>query len=106
MGGGRLCRRVLPDEALRSESNSRRHSQTGVQDTTDQTRHAGFVDFRSDAFGFGVAAGAKVGLTFLPQLGGSACAKAMTGSRAIALRTTRSTLIIGNVTPNKIHRSR
>ena len=62
MGGGGLCRRFFPDETLRGQSYSRRHSQTGVQDTADQPHHARFIDIRSDAFSLGVAARAKIGL--------------------------------------------
>ena len=62
MGRGRLCRRVLPYETVRGQSNSRRHSQTGIQDTTDQTRHTRVIDFRGNAFCLGVAPRPKVGL--------------------------------------------
>jgi hypothetical protein len=68
MGGGRLRRRLRPHETLRSQSYSRRHSQTSIQDTTDKTRHTRFIDFRSNAFGFGVAARAEIGLTACRRL--------------------------------------
>ena len=62
-GCGGLYRRVLPDESVRGQSDSRRHSQTSIQDKADKTSHTRFIDFRSDAFGFGVAAGAEIGLS-------------------------------------------
>jgi len=62
MGCGGLYRCLLPDETVRGQPDSRRHSQTGIQDTADQARHARFIDIRSNAFGFGVAARAKIGL--------------------------------------------
>jgi len=64
MGCCGLYRRLLPDESVRGQSDSRRHSQTGIQDTPDQARNSRFVDIRSDAFGFGVAARAKIGLSW------------------------------------------
>jgi hypothetical protein len=63
MGGGRLRRRLRPHETLRSQSYSRRHSQTRIQDTTDETCHTRFIDFCGNAFGFGVAASAEIGLS-------------------------------------------
>ena len=63
MGGGRLCRRLFPHETVRGQPYSRRHSQTRIQDTTDKTRHTRFIDFCSNAFGFGVAARAEIGLS-------------------------------------------
>lgn len=63
MGGGWLCGRLCAYETLRGESYSRRHSQTSIQDTTDKTRHARFINFRSNAFRFGVAARSEIGLT-------------------------------------------
>ena len=62
MGGGRLCCRLCPHETFRSKSYSRRHSQTSIQDTTDKPRYTRFIDVRSNAFRFGVAARAKIGL--------------------------------------------
>lgn len=66
MGCGGLYRRLLPDESFRGQPDSRRHSQTGIQNKTDKTRYTRFIHFRSNAFGFGVAAGAKVGLMGVP----------------------------------------
>src|SRR5262245_32332849 len=62
MGGGRLCRRLFSYETVRSKPNSRRHSQTRIQDTTDKTRHTRLIDICSNAFGVGVAARAEIGL--------------------------------------------
>ena len=67
MGGGRLCRRLFPDETVRGQPYSRRHSQARVQDTADQTRHACSIDVRSNAVRVGVAAGAEIGLIRLRQ---------------------------------------
>jgi hypothetical protein len=63
MGGGRLRRRLRPHETVRGQSYSRRHSQARIQDTADQARHARFIDIRSNAFRFGVAARAEIGLS-------------------------------------------
>src|SRR5215471_2933696 len=92
MGGGRLCGRLFPHETVRGQSNSRRHSQTSIQDKTDKTRHTRFIDFRRNAFGFGVAASSEIGLILSAlENGGSACPKPMTRTQAIASGTTRST---------------
>lgn len=74
MGCGGLCRRLLPDESVRGQSDSRGHSETGFQNTPDQARNSRLIDIRSDAFGFSVAARAKTGLILsASEKGGSAC---------------------------------
>jgi len=67
VGCGRLRRRLCPAETIRGQSPSRRHSQTSVQTTADQARHARFIDIRSNAVGFGVAARAEIGLIRLRE---------------------------------------
>lgn len=67
VGCGRLRRRLCPAEIIRGQSSSRRHSQTSVQTTADQARHARFIDIRSNAFRVGVAARAEIGLIRLRQ---------------------------------------
>jgi hypothetical protein len=67
VGCGGFRRRLCPAEIIRGQSPSRRHSQTSVQTTADQARHAHFIDIRSNAFGFGVAARAEIGLIRLRQ---------------------------------------
>ena len=67
VGCGGFRRRLCPAEIIRGQSPSRRHSQTSVQTTADKARHARFIDIRSNAFGFGVAAGAEIGLIRLYQ---------------------------------------
>ena len=62
VGCGGFRRRLCPAEIIRGQSSSRRHSQTSVQNTADQARHACFIDVRSNVFGFGVAARAEIGL--------------------------------------------
>jgi len=63
VGCGGFRRRFCPAEIIRGQSSSRRHSQTSVQNTADEARHARFIDIRSNAFRFGVAAGAEIGLS-------------------------------------------
>jgi hypothetical protein len=63
MGCGGLYRRLLSDESIRGKSDSRRHSETGIQNTPDQARNPRIIDIRSDAFSFGVVARAKIGLS-------------------------------------------
>jgi hypothetical protein len=67
VGCSGLRRRLCPAQIIRGQSPSRRHSQTSVQTTADQARHARFIDIRSNAFGFGVAARAEIGLIRLRQ---------------------------------------
>ena len=67
VGCGGFRRRFCPDETVRGQSNSRRHPETSIQNTADQARHARFIDIRSNAFRFGVAAGAEIGLIRLRQ---------------------------------------
>ena len=67
VGCGGFRRRFCPDETVRGQSNSRRHSQASIQNTADQARHARFIDIRSNAFGFGVAARAEIGLIHVRQ---------------------------------------
>jgi hypothetical protein len=62
MGRGRFYRRVCADEAVRGQSNSRRHSQACLQNTPDEASDIRAIDFRRDAGGVGVAARAKAGL--------------------------------------------
>jgi hypothetical protein len=62
VGCGGFRRRFCLDETLRGQSDSRRHSQTSLQNTADQARHARFIDIRGNAFGFGLAARAEIGL--------------------------------------------
>jgi hypothetical protein len=68
MGCGRFHRRICADEAVRGQSNSRRHSQARLQNTADEARYVRVVDFRCDAFGPGLAARAKAGLAVLRSL--------------------------------------
>ena len=77
VGCGRLCRRLCPDETVRGQSYSRRHSQASIQNSADQARNIRVIDIRSGAFRFSLVAGAKAGL--IPpsvENGGSACAEA------------------------------
>ena len=67
VGCGGFRRRLCLAEIIRGQSPSRRHSQTSVQTTADQARHAHFVDIRSNAFRVGVAARAEIGLIRLRQ---------------------------------------
>ena len=62
MGRCRFHRRVCADEAVRGQSNSRRHSQAGLQNTPDEARDIRVIDFRGDALGPGLAARAEAGL--------------------------------------------
>ena len=62
MGRCRFHRRVCADEAVRGQSNSRRHSQAGLQNTPDEARDIRAIDFCGDALGSGLAARAKAGL--------------------------------------------
>ena len=62
MGCRGLCRRFCLDETIRGQSNSRRHSQAGIQNTPDQARDARVIDIRSNAFGFSLVARAETGL--------------------------------------------
>lgn len=62
MGRCRLRRRFCPDEALRGQSHSRRHSQACVQNTPDKARNVHFVDVCCNALSAGLAAGTEVGL--------------------------------------------
>jgi len=63
MGCRRFCRRFLLDEVVRGKSNSRRHSEAGIQNTPDQARDARVINVRSDAFRFGLVARAEAGLS-------------------------------------------
>jgi hypothetical protein len=67
VGCGGFRRRLCPAEIIRGQSPSRRHSQTSVQTTADQARHARFIDIRSNAFRVGVAARAEIGLIRVRQ---------------------------------------
>ena len=67
VGCGGFRRRFCPDETVRGQSNSRRHSQASIQNTADQARHARFIDIRSNAFRSSVAAGAEIGLIRLRE---------------------------------------
>lgn len=67
VGCGGFRRRLCPAEIIRGQSSSRRHSQTSVQNTADQARHARFIDIRSNVFGVGVATRAEIGLIRLRQ---------------------------------------
>lgn len=62
MGCRRFHRRVYVDEAVRGESYSRRHPKACLQNTSDEARDVRAVDFRRDAFGVGLVAGAEAGL--------------------------------------------
>ena len=63
MGCGGLCRRLLPAEIIRGQSSSRRHSETGIQNSADQTGNIRVIDIRSGAFRFSLVVGAKAGLS-------------------------------------------
>ncbi len=67
VGCGGFRRRFCPDETVRGQSDSRRHSQTSLQNTADQACHARFIDIRSGAFRFSLVAGAEIGLILLRQ---------------------------------------
>ena len=62
VGCGGLCRRLRPDEIVRGKSDSRRYSQTCIQNTADQARRPSFIDIRSNAFRLSLAACAEMGL--------------------------------------------
>jgi hypothetical protein len=62
MGGCRFHRGVCTDEAVRGQPYSRRHTQARLQNSPDQARNLRAIDFCGDAFGPGLAAGAKTGL--------------------------------------------
>jgi hypothetical protein len=62
MGRCRLRRRFCPDEAVRGQSHSRRHSQACIQDPADKARDVRVVDVRSDALSTGLVVGTEVGL--------------------------------------------
>jgi hypothetical protein len=63
VGCGGFRRRFCPDETVRGQSYSRRHSQARIQDTADQARYARFIDIRRNAFRVGVAARAEIRLS-------------------------------------------
>jgi len=65
VGCGGFRRRFRPDETVRGQSNSRRHSQTGIQNTADQARHIRVIHIRSGVFRFSLVARTKIGLTSL-----------------------------------------
>ena len=67
VGCGGLRRRLCPAQIIRGQSPSRRHSQTSLQTTADEARHARFIDIRSNAFRVGVAARAEIGLIRVRQ---------------------------------------
>ena len=67
MGGCRFHRGFCSDETVRGQSYSRRYSQARVQNTADEARDIRVIDIRGDAFSFGLAAGAEVGLIRLRQ---------------------------------------
>ena len=62
MGRRRFRRRVCAHEAVRGESYSRRHSQACFQNTPDEARDDRIIDFRGDAFSFGLVTGAEARL--------------------------------------------
>ena len=65
VGCGGFRRRFRPDETVRGQSNSRRHSQAGIQNTADQARHIRAIDIRCSVLRFGLVARTEIGLTFL-----------------------------------------
>ena len=67
VGCGWLCRRLCPYEAVRGQPDSRRHSQTSVQNTANQARNIRVIDIRSGAFRFSVVAGSEIGLIGLAR---------------------------------------
>jgi hypothetical protein len=67
VGSGGFYPCFRPDETVRGQSNSRRYSQAGFQNTADEARDADLIHVRSHAFGFGLAARAEAGLIRLRQ---------------------------------------
>src|SRR4029077_11533915 len=65
MGRCRFYRRVCADEAVRGQSDSRRHSQACLQNTPDEARNIRVIHIRSGAFRFSLVAGAETGLSDL-----------------------------------------
>ena len=62
MGRCRFYRRLRTDEAVRGQSDSRRHSQACLQNTPDEARNIRAIHIRSGAFRFSLVAGAETGL--------------------------------------------
>ena len=70
VGCGGFRRRFRPDETVRSQSNSRRHSQAGIQNTADQARHIRVIDIRSCVFRVSLVARTEIGLIRFRQVYG------------------------------------
>jgi hypothetical protein len=70
MGRRRFRRGFCPDETVRGESHSRRHSQACFQNTPDKARNIRVIDIRSGAFRFSLVVGAETGLIRFRQGGG------------------------------------
>jgi hypothetical protein len=81
MGGGGFRRCFRFDETFRGESHSRRHTQTGFQNTSDETRNIRVIDIRSGAFRFSLVAGAETGLIRVRQGGGGVTGRFVTPYR-------------------------
>lgn len=71
VGCGGFYRRFRPDETVRGQSNSRRYSQAGIQNTAEQARDPRVINIRGDPFSFRLVARAEAGLTRLRQGYGS-----------------------------------
>jgi hypothetical protein len=67
MGRRRFRRGFYPDETVRGESHSRRHSQACFQNKANQARDVRVIDIRGDAFSARMVARAEVGLIRLRQ---------------------------------------
>ena len=70
VGCGGFRRRFRPDETVRGKSNSRRHSQAGIQNTADQARHIRVIDIRSCVFRVSLVARTEIGLIRFRQVYG------------------------------------
>ena len=67
VGCGGFRRRFRPDETVRGQSNSRRHSQARIQNTADQARHIRVINIRSSVFRSSLVARTEIGLIGLRQ---------------------------------------
>jgi hypothetical protein len=67
VGCGGFRRRFCPNETVRGQSYSRRHSQARIQDTADEARNIRVIDIRSGPIRPSLVVGAKAGLIRLCQ---------------------------------------